>query len=118
MAVCIPFIGVPDIEAAVTWYEHLGFRCTGSNRFWEPDSPLTWAQLEWEGAAFMLFPSLKEKDEVRDAGLFFKVSSMIGLLEKLQQTARIIEVNEAATYGKLEIVFEDLNGYRITFTKE
>ena len=119
MAICIPFIGVPDLEKTITWYENLGFRCTGSNRFWEPGSELVWAQLEWEGAAFMLFPSMRDSsDDIRDAGLYFKVRKMDGLIDKLKECAKIIEVTEAAIYGKEEVVFEDLNGYRITFTKE
>jgi len=117
MALCIPFIGVPDIEQTINWYLNLGFSCTGSNRYWEPGSELVWAQLEWEGAAFMLFPSMRDsRDDIRDAGLYFKVKKMDGLIDKLKQCARIIEVTEASIYGKDEVVFEDLNGYRITFT--
>jgi len=119
MAICIPFLGVKSVEETTAWYISLGFTCTGSNRFWEPEAELTWAQLEWEGAAFMLFPSEKEKEnEIRDAGLFFRVNKMDGLVDKLKQKARIIELTEAPVYGKTEVVFEDLNGFRITFTAE
>lgn len=117
MAVCIPFLGVPDMEQAVVWYTEIGFKCTGSNRFWEPDSPLTWAQLEWENAAFMLFPSeKKDNNSIKDAGLFFKVRQLNGLVEKLKQMARIIELTEEPHSNKVEVVFEDLNGFRITFS--
>lgn len=124
MAVCIPFLGVSNIERTVLWYEALGFRLTGSNRFWEPDAALTWAQLEWENAAFMLFysPVLStdpdDRFRVKDAGLYFKVTQMNGLVEKLKQTAKIIEITDASIYGKFEVVFEDLNGFRITFTTD
>ena len=40
MAVCIPFLGVTNIEKTVLWYESLGFRCTGSNRYYEPEEEL------------------------------------------------------------------------------
>jgi len=67
----------------------------------------------------MLFPSEKEKQsEIRDAGLFFRVTKMDGLVDKLKEKARIIELTEAPVYGKTEVVFEDLNGFRITFTVE
>lgn len=118
MAVCIPFLGVPNVEATVVWYEALGFRCTGSNRYWDPEAKeLTWAQLEWENAAFMLFPFPSEKNNiVKDAGLFFRVDSLNDLIDRLQQTARIIEINEEPFSTKKEVVFEDVNGFRISFS--
>jgi catechol 2,3-dioxygenase-like lactoylglutathione lyase family enzyme len=118
MAVCIPFLSVSDIEKTVIWYEGLGFRCTGSNRFWEPEAAaLTWAQLEWENAAFMVFAIPPGFDnEVKNAGLYFRVGSMNDLIERLQSCARIIEINEEPFTGRKEVVFEDLNGFRITFS--
>lgn len=117
MAVCIPFLGVTNVEQTVVWYESLGFRCTGSNRFWDPEAELTWAQLEWEGAAFILFPFPAEKNNaVKDAGLFFRVGSLNDLVERLETKARIIELTEEPFSSKKEVVFEDLNGFRITFT--
>src|SRR5690242_12510059 len=116
MAVCIPFLGVHNVELTVIWYQSLGFRCTGSNRYWEPQAAeLTWAQLEWENAAFMLFPFPSEKNNpVKDAGLYFRVASLNDLIERLKHQAKIIEINEEPS-GKKEVVFEDLNGFRITF---
>jgi hypothetical protein len=117
MAVCIPFLGVPDIAETIVWYEALGFSCTGSNRFWEPEAELTWAQLEWEGAAFMLYDSGKEKNgEIKEAGLFFKVQSFNGIIDKLKICAKIIELTEEPFTGNQQVVFEDLNGFRITFS--
>lgn len=117
MAVCIPFLGVTDVEATVVWYESLGFRCTGSNRFWDPIAPLTWAQMEWEDAAFMLFPYPAEKsNDVKDAGLFFRVHSLNDIIERLKTRARIIEITEEPLQHKREVVFEDLNGFLITIT--
>ncbi len=117
MAVCIPFLGVTNVEATVVWYESLGFRCTGSNRYWDPQADLSWAQLEWENAAFMLFPFPAEKNNiVKDAGLFFRVQSLNDIVERLQTRARIIEITEEPQHGRKEVVFEDLNGFRITIT--
>lgn len=120
MAVCIPFLGVADIARSAEWYMSIGFACTGSSLDWDPDSKLSWAQLEWEGAAFMLFASEKEMipGHIRDAGLFFKVRSLGGLIERLKQRARIIELTEQTFYGKQEVVFEDLNGFRITISAD
>lgn len=117
MAVCIPFLGVPDLAQTILWYEFLGFTCTGSNRFWEPDAALNWAQLEWEGAAFMLYKSEKENSgETKDAGLFFKVQEFNGIIDKLKLKAKIIELTEEPFSTNLHVVFEDLNGFRVTFS--
>ena len=119
MAICIPFLGVPNIEKTILWYQELGFSCTGSNRYWEPDAVLSWAQLEWEGAAFMLYNSEKDDTgETKDAGLYFKVHSFNGLIDKLKQYAKIIELTEQHSSPNQQVVFEDLNGYRITFSRD
>jgi uncharacterized glyoxalase superfamily protein PhnB len=118
MAICIPFLGVNNMLATLEWYMGIGFTCTGTNLAWEPDAELNWAQLEWEGAAIMLFPSQKQlvPGLIRDAGLYFKVQSIAGLVDRLKRMARIIELTEETFYGKQEVVFEDLNGFRITFS--
>lgn len=118
MAVCIPFLGVNNMADTLEWYTHIGFTCTGTNLAWEPNAELSWAQLEWEGAAMMLFPSHKQMIPglIRDAGLYFKVQSISGLVERLKRVARIIELTEETFYGKQEVTFEDLNGFRITFS--
>ena len=36
---------------------------------------------------------------VKDAGLYFKVAHMNGLVEKPKQTAKIIEITDASIYG-------------------
>ena len=65
----------------------------------------------------MLFPFPAEKNnEVKDAGLFFKVGSLNDLIERLQTRAKIIEINEEPFSNKKEVVFEDLNGFRISFS--
>ena len=120
MATCIPFLGVNNMAHTINWYTYIGFTCTGTNLGWDPDAELNWAQLEWEGAAIMLFPSQKEMipGHIRDAGLYFKVKSIAGLIPRLQQCARIIELTEQTFYGKQEVTFEDLNGFRVTFSAE
>ena len=107
MGVCIPFLGVTDIDRSVSWYISICFACTGNSLDFDPDAPLSWAQLEWEGAAFMLFPSEKEMipGHIRDAGLYFKVHSLGGLVEQLKLRAWIIELTEQTFYGKQEVVF-------------
>lgn len=119
MTRCVPFIRVPDIAATIKWYESIGFTCTGTNHIWEPGGELNWAEMNLNGAAFMLYPEAPENNSAtRDAGLYFHLETMEGLSEKLKGKAKSIEETEKTFYGRKEIGFEDLNGYPITFSCE
>ena len=119
MAKCVPFIRVPDMAATIEWYEKINFKCTGTNHIWEPECELNWAEMNFEGATFMLYPEEQNKKaSTRDAGLYFEMETITGLSEKLRGNVKIIEETERTFYGRKEIVFEDLNGYMITFSSE
>jgi hypothetical protein len=119
MATCVPFLRVPDIAQAIQWYESIGFKCTATNHVWEPDCELNWAELDWEGATFMLYPYDQQHiSTIRDAGLYFKTDSIDGLAEKLRDVVKELDVEEKTFYGRKEIVFEDLNHFIITFSCE
>src|SRR3990170_5314711 len=118
MATCISFLRVPDIAQTINWYERIGFKCVGTHQ--EPGCALDWAMLDLEGATFMLYPderSTISKD--KDAGLYFYMKSIDELIEMLKsENAYIIEVNEETEYGRREVVFKDLNGFKVTFSCE
>ena len=52
MAECIPFLRVQNISQTIRWYERIGFICTATNRVWEPDCEINWAQLKLEGGIY------------------------------------------------------------------
>jgi catechol 2,3-dioxygenase-like lactoylglutathione lyase family enzyme len=118
MATCLSFLRVPDIATTVQWYEHLGFKCLGTHQ--EPGCELDWAILEFDDAAFMLYPDERQEvPKAKDAGLYFKMPSIDELIVKLKSVnAHIIEVNEETEYGRREVVFKDLNGFQVTFSCE
>lgn len=117
MAKCIPFIRVPDIGATIKWYEAIGFQCTGTNHIWEPDCELNWAELNFQGATFMLYPQEAEKPiSGRDAGLYFEMDTIDGIAVKIRSIVKEVEETDMTFYGRKEIGFEDLNGYSITFS--
>ena len=119
MAKCVAFLRVPDIAQTIAWYTSIGFTCTGTNHIWEPGCELNWAEMNWEGATFMLYPSGHEKKStVKDAGLYFDLESIDGIAERLRGIATIIETTEETFYGRKEVVFKDLNGFQITFSCE
>ena len=119
MAQCVPFLGVPDIAQTIKWYENIGFTCVGTNHYWEPDCELNWAQLEWQGATFMLYPYPLPMDAgYKYASLYFMTESIDEFIEHLNGKATIVEINEATFYGRKEVVFKDLNGFQVTFSCE
>jgi uncharacterized glyoxalase superfamily protein PhnB len=120
MAVCIPFIRVHDIAETIQWYERIGFTCTGTNRIWEPDCELNWAELNLDGATFMLYPDPSpSKSASKCAGLYFRMEAIDEMPEKLKRNAAdIIEITEETFYGRKEVVFLDLNGFQVTFSCE
>ena len=119
MTRCVPFIGVRDIAKTIQWYESIGFQCTGTNHIWEPDCELNWAELNLQGATFMLYLYPFETDpEIKYAGLYFQLESIDNLIQSLEGKAQIIEINENTFYGRKEIVFGDVNGFQVTFSSE
>ncbi len=122
MATCIPFFPVSDIAQTIKWYESIGFKCIGTNHIWEPDCELNWAELGWEGASFMIGPDIRKNvsnvKEIKDASLFFNVESIDEIIENLKGKAEIVELNEETFYGRKEVTFIDINGFRITFSCE
>jgi uncharacterized glyoxalase superfamily protein PhnB len=118
MTTCVPFIRVSDIAETIKWYEAIGFNCRGTNHQWEPECELNWAEMEWQGATFMLYPDEGQLSKHRDAGLYFKMDTIDGIADKLKTKIKILEETEETFYGRREVVFEDLNGYMITFSCE
>jgi uncharacterized glyoxalase superfamily protein PhnB len=117
MATCVPFLRVSDIAETIKWYESIGFKCNATNHFWEPDCELNWAEIEWQGATFMLYPlDDKRVSKVRDAGLYFSMETIDGIADNLRGKVKIIEETDETFYGRREVVFEDLNGFMITFS--
>ena len=114
MATCISFLRVPDIAQTIQWYEAIGFKCVATHQ--EPGCELDWALLDWDGAQFMLYPDGKsDPAEQKEAGLYFTVESIDSLINILHQKAETIEVNPETEYGMKEVVFNDLNGFQVTF---
>ncbi len=119
MAICVPFLAVPDIAQTIKWYESIGFKCTGTNHIWEPGCELNWAELDWEGATFMIGPDVRSMiPEIKGIGLYFQVESIDKIIEALTGRAEIIEINPETFYGRKEVVFKDINGLQVTFSCE
>jgi hypothetical protein len=119
MGKCVPFLRVSNIEQTIKWYESIGFKCVATNHIWEPGCELNWAEMDFEGATFMLYPHEQQNTStIRDAGLYFQLDSLDGLADRLRGIVEELNVTEKTFYGRKEIVFEDLNHFMITFSCE
>ena len=117
MAVCIPFLSVPDIAQTIKWYEGIGFKCIATNHIWEPDCGLNWAELEWDGATFMIGPDIRSVvPEMKGIGLEFQVESINEIIEVLKERVETIEINLETFYGRKEVRFKDINGVHVAFS--
>lgn len=117
MTTLFPFIRVPDVSIAKSWYESIGFDCTGIHE--EPGCGLDWAMMQWDNAVFMLYPLLENTVvNANNCGLYFKMDTIEGLKEKLDGKARIIEIVSETEYGRKEITFHDCYGFQVTFSSE
>ena len=119
IAVCVPFLIVRNIDETIKWYEKIGFKCTATNRIWEPDCELNWARIEWHGAAFMIGPDeRKVASKVKDSGLWFNVQSVDEIAESLKQEGISFDTEEETFYGRKVISFKDINDFTVSFSSE
>lgn len=117
MATLLPFLRVPDVAVAKAWYERLGFTCFDTHE--EPGCGLDWAMMGWEDALFMLYAQFDDTiANAKNCGLYFKLDSLEGLLERLEGNATIIEEVDITEYNRKEITFLDCNGFQVTFSCE
>ena len=112
-----PFIRVPDVAFAKSWYESIGFKCISTHE--EPDCGLDWAMMCWDEAQFMLYPQLENTiSNANNCGLYFNMDSIEGLQKRLEGKAKIIETVAKTEYGRKEITFHDCYGFQVTFSSE
>ncbi len=117
MTTILPFIRVPEIEVAKTWYENIGFICIGTHE--EPNCGLDWAMMSFDDAMFMLYPQLENTiANANNCGLYFKMENIDSLMEELDGKVTVIEIMDKTEYGRKEITFFDCYGFQITFSSE
>jgi uncharacterized glyoxalase superfamily protein PhnB len=106
-------IHVPDVRAAVEWYQTIGFTVDGTN---EPEGEMDWAVLSFGSTAIMLNeggqPSASHRREV---DLYLHVDDVDGLYERLKDTVEVVEGPHDTFYGMREFIIRDLNRFWITF---
>ena len=109
----VPMIHVPDVRAAVAWYERIGFEVIATH---SDDDEMSWALITWGDTEVMFNeggqPSTAHRREV---DLYAYVSDVDALYERLKDEVEVVHPLYDAIYGNREFIIRDLNRFWITF---
>jgi len=109
-----PMIHVPDVRAAVTWYEALGFRVVET--FDDGADGLSFAILAAGATHVMFNQGGRTSDEPRrEVDLYVDTEAVDEMHARLKDRVEIVEPPHDTHYGMRELIIRDLNRFWITF---
>jgi len=107
-------IHVPDVRAAVGWYESIGFSVL--NTFEDEADGMTFAVLSYEGSQIFLNAGGRSSTEDRrEVDLYVRTDEVDRLYERLKERVEIRSGLQNTFYGAREFTVRDLNGFWVTF---
>ena len=110
----VPMIHVPDVRAAVGWYESIGFSVL--NTFEDEVDGMTFAVLSYEGSQIFLNAGGRSSTEDRrEVDLYVRTDEVDRLYERLKERVEIRSGLQNTFYGAREFTVRDLNGFWVTF---
>jgi uncharacterized glyoxalase superfamily protein PhnB len=110
----VPMMHVPDVRAAVAWYESIGFVVQATHE--EPGCPMDWASLVFGASEIMLSAGGKAASSPRrDFDLYVHVDDLEAQFQAIAPKAQVVEALHATEYGMREFIVKDLNGFWLTF---
>ena len=114
---CVPMIHVPDVRAAIDWYQGIGFHVVET--FDNGSSGLSFAILSF-GSTQVMFNAggRAASQERRDVDLYLYCADVDGIHARLKERVDVIEGPHDTFYAMREILVRDLNGFWITFGEE
>ncbi|MCG3143172.1 MAG: hypothetical protein HONDAALG_00493 [Gammaproteobacteria bacterium] len=108
-----PMIHVPDVRAAIDWYESIGFLVINTG---DDDGEMVWAELSYGNGRIMFSaggrPSAQDRREV---DLYVHTENVDELFQRLKDRVETREGLHNTFYGMREFIIRDLNGFWITF---
>ena len=109
-----PMIHVPDVRAAVTWYEALGFRVVET--YDDGADGLSFAILA-AGATHVMFNQggRASSERRREVDLYVDTEAVDELYQRLKDRVDVVQVPHDTHYGMRELIIRDLNRFWITF---
>ena len=112
-----PMIHVPDVRAAVSWYERLGFRVLET--FDDGAGGLSFGILTFGDSRIMLNQGGHSSTSVRrEVDLYVYTDDLEEHHARLQESVPILEPLHDTDYGMREFIVRDLNGFWITFGRD
>ena len=110
----VPMIHVPDVRAAVEWYQRIGFAV---KRTWDDGGEgLSFAVLAFGSAEVMFNQGGRPSDaRRREVDLYVYTEGVDRLHQELAGAVEVVEEPHDTFYGNRELIVRDLNGFWITF---
>jgi uncharacterized glyoxalase superfamily protein PhnB len=105
----IPTIGVSDLDAAIVFYQKIGFKKEWK---WPEDAP-THASVFMDNIKIMM--ARNESAHIAKADLYLKVEDVLAFHKEIQGKVDGVSDLEKTDYGMLEFVVTDPWGHIITF---
>ena len=114
----VPMIHVPDVRAAVEWYQSIGFQTINTYDNGTPDG-LSFAMLSF-GDGQVMFNQCGETSDKwrREVDLYVYTDNVDELYERLKDRVDVVEAPHDTFYGMRELIIRDLNRFWITFGQE
>jgi uncharacterized glyoxalase superfamily protein PhnB len=110
----VPMLHVPDVKAAVAWYQTLGFVLRSTHE--APGCPMDWASLIYGTSEVMLSAGGKAAPVPRrDVDLYVHTDDLDECFQSIAPKAEIVEGLHQTEYGMREFIIKDLNGFWLTF---
>jgi orotate phosphoribosyltransferase len=107
-------IHVPDVRAAVEWYQSIGF--TVINTYGDDDDGLSFAMMSFGMGEVMFNEGGKlSTSDRREVDLYVSTSNVDNLYQSLRDRVDVIEGLHDTFYGMREFTIRDLNRFWITF---
>src|SRR5689334_9093787 len=111
-----PMIHVPDVRAAMEWYQSIGFTAVRWN---DQDGYMDWVLLSFGNGNVMFNEGGKPSTaDRREVDLYLHVENVDALYEELKERVNVVETPHDTFYGMREVIIRDLNGFWITFGQE
>lgn len=110
----VPMIHVPDVRAAVNWYQGIGFKV--DNTYSDDGGGLSFAILSFGTSQVMFNQGGRSSTEHRrEVDLYLYIENVDALYERLKDRVEVVERPHDTFYGMRELIIRDLNRFWITF---
>ena len=112
----MPMVHVPDVRAAVDWYQSVGFKVIGTH---EDGGVMDWAMLSFgDGILMFNIGGQPSADHRREVDLYVRTEKIDDLYQQLREQVEVVEEPHDTEYGMREFIIRDLNRFWVTFGQD